>query len=171
MIRQAQLTDLDRCFEIETVAYDGSEAATREKIAYRLEHYPEGFIVLETEGDVVGFINSAAADQVNMDSEDIKSLIGHHSDGAHVVVTSVAVHPGFQRKGYATQLMQAFVDRMERKGKQSLQLICQARLVPFYEQLGFSFVRVSNSNHGGLEWVEMKMPLAASSTISKEVSC
>lgn len=162
------MSDLDRCFEIESIAYDGKEAATREKIAKRIAEYPEGFLVLETEGDVVGFINSAAADHVNMDSEDIKSLIGHHSDGAHVIITSLAVHPGFQRKGYASQLLRAFIDRMTMEGKCTMQLICQSRLMPFYEQFGFEFVRTSHSNHGGLSWVEMRKSLSNSGALHKD---
>ena len=36
VIRNVTATDLDRCYAIETVAYEGDEAATREKIATRI---------------------------------------------------------------------------------------------------------------------------------------
>ena len=56
-IRNVVKSDLDRCFEIEKVFYEGNEAATREKIRKRIHKYPEGFIVMELNGMVVGFIN------------------------------------------------------------------------------------------------------------------
>ena len=41
VIRNVTPDDLDRCFAIETVAYEGDEAATREKIATRIATWPE----------------------------------------------------------------------------------------------------------------------------------
>lgn len=49
-LRQATSKDVDRCYQIEISAYEGDEAATREKIATRIAQYPEGFLVLELEG-------------------------------------------------------------------------------------------------------------------------
>ncbi len=40
--RNAQPADAGRCFEIETSAYEGDEAATHAKISKRIETYPEG---------------------------------------------------------------------------------------------------------------------------------
>lgn len=50
VIRNVTAADLDRCYAIETVAYEGDEAATREKIATRIATWPDGFIVAEVEG-------------------------------------------------------------------------------------------------------------------------
>lgn len=36
VFREVSLSDLDRCFQIESEAYEGDEAATREKIATRI---------------------------------------------------------------------------------------------------------------------------------------
>ena len=57
-IRSVKESDLDRCFEIESVSYAGDEAASKEKILKRIKTYPEGFIVLENEVEIIGFINS-----------------------------------------------------------------------------------------------------------------
>ena len=45
VIRHVTAADLDRCYAIETLAYEGDEAATREKIATRIATWPDGFIV------------------------------------------------------------------------------------------------------------------------------
>ena len=77
VIRHVTPADLDRCYTIETLAYEGDEAATREKIATRITTWPEGFIVAEVDGVVAGFINSGAAFEVEMSDEAFKELIGH----------------------------------------------------------------------------------------------
>ncbi len=74
--RQATLADVERCFEIETSAYEGDEAATREKIATRIQQYPEGFLCMERQGEVIGFINSGCAWEVVMSDEAFKRWSG-----------------------------------------------------------------------------------------------
>ncbi|MEJ2045488.1 MAG: GNAT family N-acetyltransferase [Reinekea sp.] len=159
MIRQVRLSDLDRCYEIEKIAYDGSEAATREKIEKRIQCYPQGFFVYETEGLVVGLINSASADHIEMANDDIKELVGHHDNGKHMVIMSLAVHPGYQRKGYGRQLLNFFIEHARNLGKESIYLMCQRYLIPFYSGFGFVSQGVSESNHGDLTWHEMQLQL------------
>lgn len=53
--RNALPADAARCFDIEISAYEGDEAATLEKIATRIAQYPQGFLILEAAGEVVGF--------------------------------------------------------------------------------------------------------------------
>lgn len=159
MIREATLSDLDRCFEIEHLSYDGDEAANKDKIKRRIEQYPQGFIVLETEGTVMGFINSGATHQVVMSEEAIKEMVGHDSAGKKVVVMSVVVHPGVQGKGYGRQLMETFIRKMQSLEKESIHLMCQAFYIPFYEQFGFTLEGKSESEHGGLKWYEMSLTL------------
>jgi hypothetical protein len=48
--RRPTPSDAARCFEIETSAYEGDEAATLEKIENRITQFPEGFLILEAEG-------------------------------------------------------------------------------------------------------------------------
>jgi len=159
VIRNVTPADLDRCFEIESLAYEGDEAATYEKIRKRIHTWPHGFIVLESDGVVAGFINSGAAFEVRMDDDAFKELVGHDPAGPHVVVMSVVVHPALQGRGHAAQLMTEFIGRMRRLGKSSIHLMCKSRHVPFYEKFGFVYLRPSPSTHGGMAWHEMVLAL------------
>lgn len=159
VIRQVMPADLDRCFAIESVAYEGDEAATREKIATRIATWPQGFIVAEIDGMVAGFINSGAAWKVEMADEAFKELIGHDPDGPHVVIMSVVVHPDYQGQGLAKHLMSEFIERMRAMQKASINLMCKERHVPFYEQFGFIYLKASASDHGGMAWHEMALDL------------
>ncbi|WP_196160384.1 GNAT family N-acetyltransferase [Reinekea sp. G2M2-21] len=159
MIRTVQIQDLERCHLIERTAYAGDEAATQEKIAVRIQRYPAGFIVMEVGGIVVGFINGGATFEVQLSDSAFKELVGHDENGPHVVIMSVAVHPDFQRRGYASQLMSDFIRRMQDMRKQSIHLVCQAHLIPFYESFGYQVIGESSANYGGLSWHDMRLDL------------
>lgn len=158
-LRNALPADAARCFEIETSAYEGDEAATLEKIATRIAQYPQGFLILEANGEVVGFINSGCAHEVVMSDETFKELVGHAPEAPNVVIMSVVVDPAHQRNGYAQRLMSEFVRRMQALGKRTIHLMCKARHVPLYEHMGYTYVRPSPSDHGGMAWHEMVMAL------------
>ncbi|MFD3191907.1 GNAT family N-acetyltransferase, partial [Sedimentitalea sp. HM32M-2] len=110
--RNPRLTDAARCFAIESAAYKGDEAATLEKIAKRIANYPQGFLVLEIDGQMVGFVNSGCAHAVEMSNEEFKELVGHDPDAPNVVILSVVVDPAHQGQGYAGHLMREFLVRM-----------------------------------------------------------
>ncbi|WP_426153448.1 GNAT family N-acetyltransferase [Pseudomonas sp. DC3000-4b1] len=158
-LRTAVPGDALRCYEIETSAYEGDEAATLEKIQTRIAQYPEGFLVLEIEGQVVGFINSGCAHVVEMADEAFKELIGHAADAPNVVIMSVVITPERQGQGYARLLMERFVQRMKGLGKRSIHLMCKQPHVELYRRLGYRYVQPSASEHGGMTWHEMVMTL------------
>jgi ribosomal protein S18 acetylase RimI-like enzyme len=157
--RRPIAADASRCFQIETTAYEGDEAATREKIALRIAQYPEGFLLMECEGEVIGFINSGCADRVVMADEAFKELVGHDPRAPNVVIMSVVIDPAQQGKGFATPLMRAFIDRMRQMGKKTIHLMCKERHVALYERFGYRYVKPSASDHGGMAWHEMVMVL------------
>ena len=159
--RQAVPQDAVRCFEIERTAYEGDEAATEEKISKRIAVYPEGFLVMEIDGQIVGFINSGCAQHVVMSDEAFKDLVGHESNAPNVVIMSVVVAPAHQGRGYSTLLMREFVARMRRAGKTTIHLMCKSRHVDLYRKQGYRYVKLSDSTHGGMTWHEMIMELSS----------
>lgn len=157
--RNAEPPDAERCFEIESSAYQGDEAATLEKIAKRIACYPQGFLVLESGKELLGFINSGCAHDVEMSDEDFKELIGHDPKAPNVVILSVVVDPAHQGKGHSRSLMNEFVKRMSAMGKRTIHLMCKQHHVPLYEGFGYRYIRPSASRHGGMQWHEMDMML------------
>ena len=157
--RTPTAADAERCYAIEIGAYDGDEAATLEKIRTRIAQYPQGFLVRENAGDIVGFINSGCAHEVVMSDEAFKELVGHDPAAPNVVIMSVVVDPAHQGKGYAKQLMDEFIVRMKAAGKLTIHLMCKEQHVALYQKLGYQYVRPSPSDHGGMAWHEMLMVL------------
>lgn len=159
LFRQATPADVDRCYAIETLAYEGDEAATREKIATRIQRYPQGFMCMELNGEVAGFINAGCAWEVVMSDEEFKELVGHDPHAPNAVIMSVVVHPDFQGKGYSSLMMREFVSRMKAMHKKTIHLMCKDRHVDLYAHFGYRYVKPSESDHGGMAWHEMVMAL------------
>ncbi|QHF45417.1 GNAT family N-acetyltransferase [Pseudomonas sp. S35] len=156
-LRNALPADATRCFEIEITAYEGDEAATLEKIATRIAQYPQGFLILEVDDEVVGFINCGCAHDVVMSDEAFKELVGHAPEAPNVVIMSVVVAPAHQGKGYSRMLMTEFVQRMRAMDKCTIHLMCKEQHVPLYARMGYTYVQPSPSDHGGMAWHEMVM--------------
>ncbi|WP_059395046.1 GNAT family N-acetyltransferase [Pseudomonas putida] len=157
--RTPTVADAERCYAIEIGAYEGDEAATQEKIRTRIAQYPQGFLILENAGEIVGFINSGCAHEVVMSDEDFKELIGHDPAAPNVVIMSVVVDPVHQGKGYAKRLMDEFIARMKASGKQTIHLMCKQQHVALYQKMGYQYMKPSPSDHGGMAWHEMGMAL------------
>jgi ribosomal protein S18 acetylase RimI-like enzyme len=159
-IRSPKSADTDFCYEIESSSYEGDEAATREKIAHRIQTYPEGFMIIETDHGIAGFINSGSTNHVVMSDESFKELVGHDPNGRHNVIMSVVVCQDFQGQGISSILMHNYILRMKRLKKESIHLMCKDRHVSFYEKFGFTYEKKSTSSHGGMSWHEMVLNLS-----------
>jgi len=141
-LRNALPADAARCYAIEITAYEGDEAATLEKIATRIALYPQGFLILEAEGEVVGFINGGCAHEVVMSDEAFKELVGHSAEAPNVVIMSVVVDPAHQGKG----VFQGADDRVRaarcaRWASARFDLMCKEQHVPLYTRMGYTYVR------------------------------
>lgn len=132
-IRAFTTADLDASFRIETASFPPTEAASRDKIARRIERFPQGFLVAAVDGHVVGHINSGVTDRDDITDEALKELAGHDPEGTNVVVFSLAVVPEFRRRGIASALMRAFIAQSRRLGKQRVMLLCKDDVIGFYE--------------------------------------
>jgi N-acetylglutamate synthase-like GNAT family acetyltransferase len=157
--RHAIPQDASRCYEIERDAYEGDEAATLAKITKRIAEYARGFVVMELDEQIVGFINSGCAHTVVMSDESFKELVGHDASASNVVIMSVVVAPAYQGRGYAAVMMRTFVEQMRKAGKKTIHLMCKDRHVDWYARQGYRYIRPSDSDHGGMTWHEMMMEL------------
>lgn len=155
-IRQVTQNDLDACFTLESICFLPSEAASRNNIRTRIENYPEGFLVAEYNGSVIGHINSGSCNQNDITDENFKALVGHDSDGSNNVVFSLAVLPEFQGKGIAQQLLSRFAEISRANHKRKILLLCKVDLRTFYQKQGFISLGQSASTHGGFTWYEME---------------
>lgn len=158
-IRNVLPTDLGECFLVETSGFPPEEAASKETIRLRINTFPQGFLVAELDGRVIGMLNSASTNKDDISDEELKQLIGHDPDGRNLVVFALAVLPEFRKRGIAGLLMARFSEDARRLKKEKILLMCKQHLIAYYQGMGFEHAGPSRSTHGGAEWHEMRLKL------------
>ena len=153
-IRQVNKNDVDGCYRIESTCYT-SDGATREKMLKRVMLFSEGFLIAESKGKIIGFVNSASTDKEDIADEEFKDMVGHVKEGKNIVDFSLAVLPEFQGNGISKQLMARFIEVSKGLKKEKILLICKSDLITYYKNFGFLYGGKSKSQHGGFEWYEM----------------
>ena len=158
-IRQVNKHDVGGCYSTESACYT-TDGATREKILKRIMLFPEGFLIAESEGEIIGLINSASTDKEDITDEELKDMVGHVKDGRNMVIFSLAVLPEFRGNGISKQLMTRFIEVSRALKKEKILLICKSELIPYYQNYSFLYGGKSESKHGGFEWYEMYLLLS-----------
>ena len=159
VVRDATAKDVDTCHAIEAACFQASEAASLANVRNRQRRFPEGFLVAESNGAIVGMINSAATNEPDLADEAFKGMVGHDPRGTSIVVFSVAVAPEHQGTGVSRVLIEAFAERSKKLGMRCILLLCKRHLLDYYRKFGYRNVGISASTHGGFEWYEMRKDL------------
>ena len=94
----------------------------------------------------------------------------HDPQGAWQSVFGLAVHPDWRRRGIASDLLAAFIEKARREGRRGVMLTCKERLIPFYERFGFEKRGVSESVHGGAVWYDMTLRFEKKEKRASEMS-
>lgn len=160
-IRNAKLTDLDRIQQIEIGCFPKEEAASRKALKERIEHFSEGFIVLEVDGHIVGFINGIAISTEKI--EDVmfeKTGMYHNMDNKNLAIFGVDVDTQYQGMGYSKLLMNAYINRAKENGRYKIILTCKEHLLDYYKSFGYILEGESKSSHGGAMWYDMSLVVA-----------
>jgi len=156
LIRRVTQDDTEECHFIEASCFEESEAASIESIYTRIYQYPQGFLVAEKDNRIIGMLNSGSTDSDDLTDEDFKKLIGHKENGENSVVFSLSVLPDYQGNGIASRLMTEFISKAVIMKKKKILLLCKSNLILFYEHFGFHNCGLSQSEHGGFKWYEMR---------------
>jgi ribosomal protein S18 acetylase RimI-like enzyme len=155
IIRNVKLSDLDGCLEVEVSGFPQEEAASRETIQNRIEIFPQGFLVAELGGRIIGMLNSTSTNREDIADQELKKMVGYDPDGGNMIVFALAVLPEYRKRGVARRLMLRFIEESRRLGKGKILLMCKSHLIGYYERMGFAHIRLSKSTYGGAEWHEM----------------
>ncbi len=158
-IRMVEPDDLTACHTIEANSFPPSEAAWTTSLRTRIETYPEGFLVAEFGGRVVGQINSGSTHKEDISDEEFKQLIGHDPDGSNIVIFSLSVLPEYRSKGIGSRLLDNFIEQAREMGKTKVLLLCKEDMIGYYARWEFLDNGLSVCQHGGSRWHEMALPL------------
>jgi ribosomal protein S18 acetylase RimI-like enzyme len=161
--RPATLEDLDRIAQLEADGYPEDEAASRDRLQFRLENAPQFFLaaIRPANDAMIGYVCATLAPEGSTRlSED--TMATHAPEGSTLCIHSVCVDALERRKGVASKLLQAYARWVANAAPsvECMRLICKAELVPLYAKAGFIEMGPSEVVHGQDPWIEMSMSLS-----------
>lgn len=156
-IRHATLEDLDILDKVENECFPPNEAASRKALEGRLEVYPNHFWLLEDGDQVVSFVNGMVTDLPDLCDEMFDDPHMHNDKGAWQMIFGVNTIPAYRKRGCAGQLLERAIAEAREQGRKGLVLTCKDKLVHYYAKFGFVSEGVSQSEHGGVVWYQMRL--------------
>ena len=154
-IRQMRMDEVEQIVEIEAICFPKEEAADLRSFVERVEKFGDCFLVAESEGKVIGFINGMVTNQETIADEMFENASLHRKDGVWQSVFGLDVLPEYRCRGVAAELMRAFIEMARVEGRKGCILTCKERLIPYYSKFGYVNKGVSKSQHGGAVWYDM----------------
>ena len=159
IIRQAGINNIDTVTELEKSCFPVSEAAARKTFELRLLNYPEYFWLLEMNGQPVSMINGMPTNAEDLCDEMYSGTDMYAAHGKWLMLFGVATAPAYQKRGFASRLMECVIEDTKKQERCGIVLTCKEELIPFYSRFGFVSEGISDSEHGGAEWYQMRFTL------------
>ncbi|MDO5417620.1 MAG: GNAT family N-acetyltransferase [Lachnospiraceae bacterium] len=154
-IRTIQPEDLQAAAQVERCCFPEAEAATEESLKFRIQTFPESFLVAEAEGKLIGFVNGCVTNDRVICDPMFEDASYHIPDGDYQAIFGLDVIPEYRCHGVAADLMNHLIADARNKGRKGLILTCKDRLIPYYEKFGYRNMGISESTHGGAVWYDM----------------
>ena len=158
VIRKAAASDLDAVASLEETCFPPAEAASRESFRTRLAVYPDYFLLLFLDGELVSFVDGFVTDERDLTDEMYADASMHDPDGAWQMIFGVNTHPAYRGHGYAAELIGKMIRCAEGEGRKGVVLTCKSNLVSYYARFGFLDEGISEESvHGGAVWHQMRL--------------
>lgn len=157
MIRKGTIEDAEILSKVEATCFLPNEAATPKEIQERLNVYANHFLLLFEENRLISFIDGFCTNQRDLTDEMYSDASMHDENGDWQMIFGLNTLPDYQRKGYATKIMNAMIHMARQEKRKGLVLTCKDRLVSYYSKFGFKNEGVSSSVHGGVVWYQMRL--------------
>ena len=157
-IRNGRISDVDELTAIEAECFPAAEAAERKSFEERLNYYADHFWILEDDnGKIISFVNGMVTDEEHLTDEMYENASMHDENGAWQMIFGVNTLPKYRKNGYAEAVLRNVISDAKEQSRKGLVLTCKEKLIHFYGKLGFVDEGVSDSEHGGVVWHEMRL--------------
>ncbi len=157
-IRNGRISDVDELTAIEAECFPVAEAAERKSFEDRLKHYADHFWILEDDnGKIISFVNGMVTDEEHLTDKMYENASMHNENGAWQMIFGVNTLPKYRKNGYAEAVLRNVISDAKEQSRNGLVLTCKEKLIHFYGKLGFVDEGVSDSEHGGVVWHEMRL--------------
>ena len=157
-LRHGRPEDLDAVAALEALCFPPAEAADRDTLAARLAVYPEHFLLLLEEGELIAFLDGFCTHEPDLRDDMYADPALHREDGEWLMIFGVDTHPAHRGRGHASRLLKEAVREAREAGRLGAVLTCKEPLVPFYARLSFRDEGITDKSlHGGVRWHQMRL--------------
>ena len=157
LIRTATIEDLQQIAEVEAACFPPAEAATEDEFVQRLEYYKEHFWLMFDGDKLIAFVDGMATDQKDLTDEMYAKAQLHNESGAWQMIFGVNTIPAYRKHGYAGELIKCAIEDARKQERKGLVLTCKDHLVQYYAKFGFENEGVTESEHGGVKWNQIRL--------------
>lgn len=148
-IRAASLEDLDFILNVERSAFPPNRQASLDNLQKRLQLFPQGCLVAEQNGELVGFETSLVTrDIVSIVELDQPDEVIHDPTGIVYYMRSLAIKQEFQRRGIGKALTGEAIKLARVFNKQVFRFTAAQNVENFYTKLGFKRISEYQDFHG-----------------------
>lgn len=169
--RLAKPEDIPECHVIQSASYPPDEAAKKSWLEYRQSHARSYFLcALNNESEIIGFVCSTRCSNFDYDA-----MSTHDPKGSLLAIHSVVVKEEYRRKGIASRMMKNYIKIVSEDNQvhpstsiSKIVLIAKSHLLGFYENLGFSVLKVSDIVYGQEQWYDLQMNLVRDLPLSND---
>lgn len=158
-IRKATMNDLELVTAIEAACFPLAEAASKEAFAERLAHYADHFLLAFDGDQAIGFIDGFVTDEEDLTDEMFAVASLHNPSGAWQMIFGLNTLASYRKQGIGGKLIEALIELAREEGRQGLVLTCKEHLLHYYGKFGFVNEGISESDHGGAKWYQMRLTL------------
>ena len=156
-IRTADLSDLKEIARVEAACFPAAEAATEEEFEKRLTFYKDHFWLMFEEEKLIAFVDGMVTNQEDLTDEMYEKAEMHDEKGDWQMIFGVNTIPDYRKHGYAGELIKSCIADAKAQGRKGLVLTCKEKLLHYYAKFGFVNEGLSESDHGGAEWYQMRI--------------
>lgn len=153
-----QASHIPAVYSLEKDSYPSDEAASKASLNYRMTMAKPlcQIAVNNRTSELVGFVSATAAPQ-GTERITASMLKEHYPAGGVICIHSVVIDKRFRRRGYGTEMMKAYLSKVEKLPQYNRILLISKRAnVPFYEAVGFREMGESGITHGKERWIDMQ---------------
>lgn len=156
-IRNATIDDLEELCKIEQECFPPAEAAKKEDIKERLNTYPNHFWLLVKDEKIVSFTNGLVTNKKDLSDEMYEDANLHDEEGSWQMIFGLNTIPEHRKKGYAGLLVEKVIKQAKKENRSGVVLTCKENLIDYYSKFGFADEGISESQHGGVSWHQMRL--------------
>lgn len=155
--RSIKPDEIKQAVAIEQICFPPHEACSAKAMTERIAAAPELFLVAvdKSTGEIAGFLNGVATDETSFRDDFFTDISLHKAAGKNIMLLGLDVLPQYRGQGLAKEIVNRYIGREKKCGRQSLILTCLEEKVEMYKKMGFIDHGIANSTWGNEQWHEM----------------